>query len=113
MCAWRLTSWSFLDGLPKMSNCYCHPGKAGGTPGWIRGCGGLQALQALRTGRRDGVSARNLVTLNFMGYQMGYDADVFLYVIDSNVYLAPQVGLEPTTLRLTGALATMEHLYFQ
>jgi hypothetical protein len=36
MCAWRLTSWSFLDGLPEMSNCYCHPGKAGGTPGWIR-----------------------------------------------------------------------------
>jgi hypothetical protein len=20
----------FLDGLPEMSNCYCHPGKAGG-----------------------------------------------------------------------------------
>jgi hypothetical protein len=23
----------FLDGLPEMSNCYCLPGKAGGTPG--------------------------------------------------------------------------------
>src|SRR5260370_25989853 len=34
MCAWRLTSWSFLDGLPKMSNCYCLPGRAGGSPGW-------------------------------------------------------------------------------
>jgi hypothetical protein len=22
----------FLDGLPEMSNCYCHPGKAGGSP---------------------------------------------------------------------------------
>jgi hypothetical protein len=22
----------FLDGLPQMSNCYCHPGRAGGTP---------------------------------------------------------------------------------
>src|SRR6266568_1362285 len=29
-------SWSFLDGLPKMSNCYCLPGRAGGTPRWIR-----------------------------------------------------------------------------
>src|ERR1035437_8420377 len=25
-------SWSFLDGVPEMSNCYCLPGKAGGTP---------------------------------------------------------------------------------
>jgi hypothetical protein len=22
----------FLDGLPEMSNSYCHPGKAGGSP---------------------------------------------------------------------------------
>jgi NAD(P)-dependent dehydrogenase (short-subunit alcohol dehydrogenase family) len=34
-CAWRLTTWSFLDGLPKMSNSYCLPGRAGGTPDWI------------------------------------------------------------------------------
>src|SRR6266567_3548621 len=34
-CAWRLTSRSFLDGLPQMSNCYCLPGRAGGTPCWI------------------------------------------------------------------------------
>jgi hypothetical protein len=26
-------SEEFLDGLPEMSNCYCLPGKAGGTPG--------------------------------------------------------------------------------
>jgi len=26
----------FLDGLPEMSNCYCHPGKAGGSPSSIR-----------------------------------------------------------------------------
>jgi len=25
----------FLDGLPEMSNCYCLPGKAGGTPGTL------------------------------------------------------------------------------
>ena len=24
--------WSVPDGLPEMSNCYCHPGKAGGLP---------------------------------------------------------------------------------
>jgi hypothetical protein len=24
--------WSFLDGLLELSNSYCHPGKAGGTP---------------------------------------------------------------------------------
>jgi hypothetical protein len=31
-CAWRLTIWSFLDGLPQMSNFYCHPGRTGGPP---------------------------------------------------------------------------------
>ena len=31
-CAWRLTIGSFVDGLPEMSNCYCHPGRAGGSP---------------------------------------------------------------------------------
>ncbi len=32
MCAWRLTSRSFLDGLQQMSNYYCLPGRAGGSP---------------------------------------------------------------------------------
>jgi hypothetical protein len=31
-CAWRLTSKSFLDGPPEMSNSYCLPGRVGGTP---------------------------------------------------------------------------------
>ena len=29
---WRLTTQSFLDGLPEMSNGYCLPGRAGGLP---------------------------------------------------------------------------------
>src|SRR5512135_2314490 len=31
-CAWRLTKGSVRGGLPEMSNCYCHPGRAGGLP---------------------------------------------------------------------------------
>ncbi|MFZ1492793.1 MAG: hypothetical protein WAU60_05190, partial [Candidatus Competibacter denitrificans] len=31
-CAWRLTPWSVLDGLPELSNSYCPPGRAGGFP---------------------------------------------------------------------------------
>jgi hypothetical protein len=30
----------FLDGLPEMSNCYCHPGKAGGWSFYIFSSGG-------------------------------------------------------------------------
>ena len=29
---WRLTIWSFRDGLPDLSNFYCLPGRAGGSP---------------------------------------------------------------------------------
>src|SRR5690348_13128629 len=29
---WRLTLRSFPDGLPHLSNCYCLPGRAGGSP---------------------------------------------------------------------------------
>ena len=29
---WRLTLRSFRDGLPDLSNFYCHPGRAGGSP---------------------------------------------------------------------------------
>ena|SRR6266487_2585248 len=33
MCAWRLGSEVCTVGtLPQTSNCYCHPGRAGGTP---------------------------------------------------------------------------------
>jgi hypothetical protein len=35
-CAWRLTfrvpRWTRGVRLPELSNCYCHPGRAGGTP---------------------------------------------------------------------------------
>ena len=26
--------WNFADGLPETSNCYCHPGIAGGSPAY-------------------------------------------------------------------------------
>ena len=26
--------WNFTDGLPETSNCYCHPGIAGGSPAY-------------------------------------------------------------------------------
>src|ERR1700752_1910885 len=29
--AWRLTTGYFVGGLRETSNCYCHPGRAGGT----------------------------------------------------------------------------------
>jgi hypothetical protein len=35
------------------------------------------------------------------------------HVIDFNVFLAPQVGLEPTTLRLTGESSTVEPTCYQ
>ena len=28
--------WNFADGLPETSNCYCHPGIAGGSPAYAR-----------------------------------------------------------------------------
>ena len=31
-CACRLARKGFADGLPEMSNCCCHPGRAGGSP---------------------------------------------------------------------------------
>ena len=31
--------WRFQDGLPEMSNFYCHPGRAGGSPGFARQAG--------------------------------------------------------------------------
>lgn len=34
---WRLTAWSFRDGLPFTSNFYCLPGTAGGSPYLFRG----------------------------------------------------------------------------
>ena len=35
------------------------------------------------------------------------------HLIDFKVFLAPQVGLEPTTLRLTAEGSTLEHVCFQ
>jgi len=34
---WRLTTRSLPDGPPEMSTDYCLPGRAGGTPGFVRG----------------------------------------------------------------------------
>jgi hypothetical protein len=28
--------WNFTGGLPETSNCYCHPGTAGGSPAYAR-----------------------------------------------------------------------------
>ena len=38
--------WNFADGLPETSNCYCHPGIAGGSPAYARTilAGGLLAV---------------------------------------------------------------------
>ncbi|MFB1490690.1 MULTISPECIES: glycosyltransferase, partial [unclassified Thiocapsa] len=46
-CAWRLTLRSVPDGLPEMSNCYCHPGKAGGLPVLFKGMVSQSDLPAL------------------------------------------------------------------
>ncbi|MGD1082794.1 MAG: hypothetical protein ABR881_31145, partial [Candidatus Sulfotelmatobacter sp.] len=47
-CAWRLTFGSFRDGLLYLSNFYCLPGRAGGSPFVLVGLTDLSARLNIR-----------------------------------------------------------------
>jgi hypothetical protein len=97
--------WNFADGLPETSNCYCHPGIAGGSPAYASFRPGFRAIRA--AGRRNSktIEAKRIVAdVKALAREIAPEAVETL----KSVMLDPKV---PPAARVGAATAILDRGY--